>query len=316
MALLELTGVEKTYRAAGRIVPAVRGVDLAIEAGRTLGLVGESGCGKSTLGRIIAGLHPQSHGTVTFDGLALPTAYGDRAVRRRVQMVFQHPYQSLNPRLRVEATVAEPLRLLAGVTGRDADRRVDEVLHLVGLDASYRRRLPRELSGGQQQRVAIARALVSRPDLVVLDEPTSGLDQSVRGRIVALLRRIQAEEGVAYLFISHDLDTVRRLADEVAVMYLGRIVERASTADLFAAPRHPYTRALLAAVPSMDPRRRGNRAPLAGETPSPSELPDGCAFAGRCANVLDRCRAEQPLLDPDPDAPGRLVECFNPVPLP
>ncbi|MFF5235322.1 oligopeptide/dipeptide ABC transporter ATP-binding protein [Dactylosporangium sp. NPDC000521] len=316
MALLELTDVAKTYRSAGRTVPAVRGVDLALERGRTVGLVGESGCGKSTLGRIIAGLHPQSAGVVTFDGLALPHAYRDRAVRRRVQMVFQHPYQSLNPRMRVEAIIAEPLRLLAGTTGREADRRVDEVLQLVGLDATYRRRLPRELSGGQQQRVAIARALVSRPDLVVLDEPTSGLDQSVRGRIVALLRHIQAEEGVAYLFISHDLDTVRRLADEVAVMYLGRIVERATTAELFAAPRHPYTRALLSAVPSMDPRRRGTRVPLAGETPSPSELPVGCAFASRCVRALDRCRAEQPELAPDPISADRLVECFNPVPQP
>ncbi|MGC1213291.1 MAG: oligopeptide/dipeptide ABC transporter ATP-binding protein [Micromonospora sp.] len=316
MALLELTGVAKTYRSAGRTVPAVRGIDLNLEPGRTVGLVGESGCGKSTLGRIIAGLHPQSAGTVTFDGHSLPAGYRNRALRRRVQMVFQHPYQSLNPRMRVEAILAEPLRLLVGTTGRDADRRVDEVLQLVGLNAGYRRRLPRELSGGQQQRVAIARALVSRPDLVILDEPTSGLDQSVRGRIVALLRHIQAEEKVAYLFISHDLDTVRRLADEVAVMYLGRIVERAATAQVFAAPRHPYTRALLAAVPSMDPRQRGTRAPLAGETPSPSELPAGCAFAGRCVRVHDRCLAEQPILAPDPLAADRLVECFDPVPLP
>jgi oligopeptide/dipeptide ABC transporter ATP-binding protein len=313
MPLLELTGVEKTYRSRGRPVPAVRGVDLHLDPHQTLGLVGESGCGKSTLGRIVAGLHAQTAGTVIFDGQALPGAFAQRATRRRVQMVFQHPYQSLNPKLRVAQTLAEPLRLLVGSTGREAERRIDEVLRLVGLGPSYRSRLPHELSGGQQQRVAIARALVSGPDLVVLDEPTSGLDQSVRGRIVALLRHIQAERGVAYLFISHDLDTVRRLADQVAVMYLGRIVELAPTDQLFTAPRHPYTQALLSAAPSMDPGKRGRRMVLSGETPHPSELPAGCSFAGRCPRAIERCRTEQPLLAPDPAGGDRLLECFNPV---
>lgn len=312
MSLLELSGVTKTYHSGGTDVPAVRGVDLHVRGGETLGLVGESGCGKSTLGKVIVGLQPMSGGTVVFDGVGLPDGFGDRAVRRRVQMVFQHPYQSLNRRMRVEQMLAEPLRLLGGARG--ADERIDKVLRMVGLDPSYRRRYPGQMSGGQQQRVAIARALMCEPDLIVLDEPTSGLDQSVRGRIVALLRSIQREQGVSYVFISHDLQTVRRLADRVAVMYLGRIVEIGETEEIFERPRHPYTRGLLAAAPSLDPRQRGTRTLLPGETPNPATLGTGCSFAARCPRVTDRCRVADPALQPDAQDPRRAFACFDPVP--
>lgn len=308
MALLEVRGLHKSFGHGRHRVPAVRGVDLEIAPGETLGLVGESGCGKTTLGRVVAGLQEATAGDIIFDGEALDGKLSKPAYRRRIQMVFQHPAQSLNRRMRVATTLSEPLRLLLASPSDEVSQRVDEVLRLVGLGTDYLRRTPRQLSGGQQQRIAIARALIPDPDLVVLDEPTSSLDQSVRGRIIALLRSIQKDRGVAYLFISHDLSTVRRIADRVAVMYLGRIVEKAPTEKIFEDPRHPYTKALLSALPSMDLEDRGTRIVLEGETPSPSELPRGCSFQDRCPLVHDRCRSEQPVLTPLSDT--RQVECF------
>jgi oligopeptide/dipeptide ABC transporter ATP-binding protein len=308
LALLEARGIHKVFGHGADAVPAVRGVDLDIERGETVGLVGESGCGKTTLGRLVVGLEGATDGEILFDGERLDGKLSRPEYRRRVQMVFQHPAQSLNRRMRVDGTLAEPLRLLRIARGEEMDERVDEVLRLVGLGPGYRRRRPRQLSGGQQQRVAIARALMPAPDLVVLDEPTSSLDQSVRGRIIALLRSIQEERGVAYLFISHDLSTVRRIADRVAVMYLGRIVEMATTEQIFEDPQHPYTRALLSALPTVDLDDRGTRIILPGETPSPSELPPGCSFQDRCPLVHDRCRSEQPQLSDV--AADRAVECF------
>jgi len=308
MALLEIRGLHKVFGHGRNLVPAVRGVDMEIDRGETVGLVGESGCGKTTLGRVVVGLQEPTHGEILFDGEHLDGRLSRPEYRRRIQMVFQHPNQSLNRKMRVSTTLAEPLRLL-GVASRDeVDERVDEVLSLVGLGSGFRDRRPRQMSGGQQQRVAIARALMPEPDLVVLDEPTSSLDQSVRGRIIALLKSIQQEREVAYLFISHDLSTVRRIADRVAVMYLGRIVEMASTEQIFEAPEHPYTRALLSALPSMDLDDRGTRIVLEGETPSPSDLPVGCSFQDRCPLVMDRCRREQPELGSLSD--DRSVECF------
>ena len=311
-ALLEIEGLRKTFGRGQGAVPAVRGVDLVVHRGETLGIVGESGCGKTTLGRLVVGLTPATAGSIRFEGEALHRLLGSAGARRRIQMVFQHPAQSLNRRMPAGAMLAEPLRLLGGVERSEVDGRIDAVLRLVGLDPSYRARRPRQLSGGQQQRVAIARALMPEPDLVVLDEPTSSLDQSVRGRIIALLRKIQTERGVAYLFISHDLSTVRRIADRVAVMYLGRVVEVAGTRQLFDNPQHPYTRALLSAMPTMDLDAARDRIILEGETPSPSDLPAGCSFQDRCPLVHDRCRAEAPVLSQV--GRGRRVECFAVAP--
>jgi oligopeptide transport system ATP-binding protein len=293
LALLEVRDLHKTFGHGHNAVPAVRGVDLMIDRGETVGLVGESGCGKTTLGRVVVGLQEPTGGEILFEGEPLDGLLSRPEYRRRVQMVFQHPAQSLNRRMRTTTTLSEPLRLLKVAAGEQIDGRIDEVLQLVGLGSGYRLRRPSQLSGGQQQRVAIARALMPDPDLVVLDEPTSSLDQSVRGRIIALLRSIQQERGVAYLFISHDLSTVRRIADRVAVMYLGRIVEMASTEEIFTDPQHPYTQALLSAVPTIDLDQNAQRIVLQGETPSPSDLPAGCSFQDRCALVHDRCRVEQ-----------------------
>ena len=304
MTLLEVRDLHKTFGTGSGAVPAVRGVDVRVDRGETVALVGESGCGKSTTARVVAGLTGATAGSVLLDGQDVAAGALDGQSRRRVQMVFQHPAQSLDPRSRVEGAVVEPLRLLRGTKGREAQERAAAALRSVGLGPELHHRRPGELSGGQQQRVAIARALVVEPDLVILDEPTASLDQSIRARIVSLLRALQDRTGVGYLFISHDLSVVRRIADRVAVMYLGRIVETAPTEELFSDPRHPYTQALLAAMPSMDPRRPRVSATLAGETPSPSRLPTGCAFQDRCPLVHDRCRTEDPLLS----SRGDLVE--------
>ena len=295
-ALLEVRGLRKTFGRGRGALPAVRGVDLDVERGETVGVVGESGCGKTTLARMVAGLTRATDGHIRFDGSVLDGHSASMENRRRIQMVFQHPAQSLNRRMSVGAMLAEPLRLLAGVPRSEITDRIEEMLQLVGLDPTFRTRRPRQLSGGQQQRVAIARALMPDPDLLVLDEPTSSLDQSLRGRIIALLRRIQELRGVSYLFISHDLGTVRRIADRVAVMYLGRIVEVAGARQLFEDPRHPYTKALLSVAPSMDLDSERERIILAGETPSPTDLPTGCSFQDRCPLVFDLCRHESPVL--------------------
>lgn len=258
MTLLEITDLRKQYRTGGHVVDALAGVSASLEHGRTLAVVGESGSGKSTLGSIVAGLTTATSGAVRFDGAPVGHRAYRGELRRRIQMVFQNPFQSLDARYRVEQTLAEPLRLLAGLDGAAASARVDALLDQVHLPRELRRRRPAELSGGQQQRVAIARALAADPDLVVLDEPTSGLDQSVRGRIVALLRELQAERGIAYVFITHDLEVARAIAHGVVVMQRGEVVERGGR-DVLRAPSHPYTRTLLAAVPTTDPSR-GRRA--------------------------------------------------------
>jgi oligopeptide transport system ATP-binding protein len=308
VSLLELTDIHKVYGTGKDAVPAVRGVDLVIERGETVGLVGESGCGKTSLGRVVVGLQEPTSGSIRFDGEMIEGHLSRPEYRRRVQMVFQHPAQSLNPRMQVTQMLAEPLRLLTDVPERDFEHRINEVLSLVGLGPEYASRRPSQLSGGQQQRVAIARALICEPDLVVLDEPTSSLDQSVRARIIALLREIQREREVAYLFISHDLSTVRKIASRVAVMYLGRVVELSHTDVIYDSPLHPYTEALLSAVPQMDPRRQRQRIILPGETPSPSELPVGCSFQERCPLVHERCRVES--VYPIDIGDSHVVECF------
>jgi oligopeptide/dipeptide ABC transporter ATP-binding protein len=309
VSFIELSQVTKTYRQQGRDLQAVRGVDLHINRGETVALVGESGCGKSTLGRLRAGTNRATSGQVTLDGTDLyEQCASQRAARRRIQMVFQHPLQSLNPKFSVESTLREPLRLLPDLSARERAERLHHTMGLVGLEAEYLRRRPAELSGGQQQRVALARALMSEPDLIVLDEPTSSLDQSVRRRTIALLRQVQERTGVAYLFITHDLATVPDIAHRVCVMYLGRIVEESTPDRLFSDPGHPYTRALIAAAPTMTVGRR-QWGVIRGETPSASDLPRGCAFRDRCPMAVAQCAQEDPpLLE---GKPGHWVECFR-----
>jgi len=299
---------ERGWFGLGRPRPPVRAVDgvsFTIAAGKTLGLVGESGSGKTTVGRTMLRLQEPTRGTVVFDGkdvFALD-AGPLRALRRQMQIVFQDPYSSLNPRMTVAETLREPLEI-HHLTGE-----VSALLDEVGLDAAFAQRYPHELSGGQRQRVGIARALSVAPQFIVCDEPVSALDVSVQAQVLNLLADLQARRRLTYLFIAHDLAVVRHIADEVAVMYLGKIVERAPAAEIYAQPRHPYTRALLSAVPEPNPRAAKQRIVLPGDIPSPAHPPPGCHFHPRCPHPLksDRCRTEPPPLREI--TPGHLAAC-------
>ncbi|PZP35734.1 MAG: ABC transporter ATP-binding protein [Roseateles depolymerans] len=280
-------------------VHAVDGVSFAIARGSTLALVGESGCGKSTVARLLVGLYGATRGQVRFDGediartLAGP---GALALRRRMQMIFQDPYASLNPRWTVRDIVAEPLREHGLVNGAAALReRVVELLGQVGLGAADAEKFPHQFSGGQRQRVSIARALATHPEFLVCDEPTSALDVSVQAQVLNIMKDLQREQGLTYLFISHNLAVVRHVADQVGVMYLGRIVELADKAELFARPRHPYTCMLLDAIPDIHMTGRA-RTPVQGEVPNPLNPPGGCSFHPRCPLANERCRSERPAL--------------------
>lgn len=304
--LLEITDLVKHFPITSGVlvdrqigqVRAVDGVSFVLNEGETLGLVGESGCGKSTLCRVILQLTAPTSGSVRFRGVELVgrSRRDLRPLRREVQMIFQDPFASLNPRRRVGQIIGDPMRLNGIADGAELKRKVAELLERVGLQAEHYNRFPHEFSGGQRQRIGIARAVGLQPKLIIADEPVSALDVSVQAQIINLLDDLQRQFGMAYLFVAHDLGVVRHVSDRVAVMYLGKIVEEAPTASLYAHPRHPYTEALLSAVPVPDPRRNAgrDRVRLSGEVPSAADEIEGCRFHTRCVWASDLCRTREP----------------------
>ena len=315
-SLLSVRDLKKYYQATGlfgRTAPPVRAVDgvsFDIAPGETLALVGESGCGKSSVGRTILRLQEPTSGQALFEGVDLFSLDRStlRGLRRRMQIIFQDPYSSLNPRMTVGAAIAEGIEIHRLAARTEIPRRVAALLEEVGLDPAYARRYPHEFSGGQRQRIGIARALAVEPAFIVCDEPVSALDVSVQAQVLNLLSDLQRNRGLSYLFIAHDLAVVRQIAHRIAVMYLGRIVEEGATDDLLSNPRHPYTVALLSAVPEPDPAARRDRIVLRGDLPSPSNPPPGCPFHTRCFHPLknERCRTEVPALRP---VEGTIAAC-------
>ena len=318
--LLEVHAVRKYFpvkegllRRTVRHVKAVDGVDLTIEAGETLGLVGESGCGKTTLGRMIVRVFPPTSGSILFwEGEQqhdLTRLYGTalKAVRRHMQMIFQDPFSSLNPRMTALETIGEPLLIHGLAKGRDLEDRVAEMMEAVGLKVEHLRRYPHSFSGGQRQRLGIARALILHPSLVVCDEPVSALDVSVQAQVINLLQDLQRDMQLTYLFVAHDLSVVRHISDRVAVMYVGKVVEVAATGTMMGRPLHPYTEALLSAVPRPDPHKESQRILMEGEIPDPSQPPPGCIFHTRCRYREEICIEEEPeLIEHEP---GHFARC-------
>jgi peptide/nickel transport system ATP-binding protein len=322
MPLLKAQNVSKQFRIGNSLLPggntivhAVDDVSLDVFRGETVGLVGESGCGKSTLGRCLVRLYEISAGRIEFEGIDISTAKTGalRPIRQRMQMVFQDPYSSLNPRRRVADLLAEPLKVHGRRSRAEIKERVAELMRLVELLPDHLNRFPHEFSGGQRQRIGIARAIALEPSLVVADEPVSALDVSIQAQIVNLFADLQERLGLTYVFIAHDLSVVRQVSTRTAVMYLGSIVESGPTEEIFRSPRHPYSEALISAVPSADLDRthRRERIVLQGDVPSPINPPSGCRFHPRCRYATERCRVERPKLAEI--EPGRLVACHHPV---
>ena len=313
--VLEGRNIVRDYHVSGglfgkpKTVRAVKGVSFTLEKGKTLAIVGESGCGKSTLGRILTLIDPQSEGELLIDGKPINIAK-DRVtpeMRRKVQIIFQNPYGSLNPRQKIGEVLGEPLLLNTNKTAAERRELAMQMLVKVGLGPEHYNRYPHMFSGGQRQRIAIARGLMLDPDVVIADEPVSALDVSVRAQVLNLMMDLQQELGLSYVFISHDLSVVEHIADEVMVMYLGRCVEKGTKDQIFNNPRHPYTQALLSATPRLNPDDRRERIKLTGELPSPLNPPPGCAFNARCRRRFGPCTQLQPQLK---DYGGQLVACF------
>lgn len=310
--LVEINNLKKYFPASHKqVVRAVDGVSFSIQRGETLGLVGESGCGKTTVGRCILRLIDPTSGQIRFDGQdLLKLGRGElRALRRRMQIIFQDPYSSLDPRMKVGAIIAEPLEIHRVGNRKERRDRVAELLRVVGLDPDYANRYPHQFSGGQRQRIGIARALALNPDFIVADEPVSALDVSVQAQVVNLMQDLQERFGLTYLFISHGLAVVKHISTRVGVMYLGKLVELAPAEEIYANPLHPYTQALLAAIPIPDPdAKREAQQKLGGDVPNPIAPPAGCRFHTRCPHAMERCGIEEP--DLKEVSPGHFVACF------
>jgi len=297
-AILEVKNLVKYFPSSAGLVKAVDGISFSITEGETLGMVGESGCGKSTTGKVLLRLEEPTSGSACFEGKDIfgIEKSAMKAFRRKVQIVFQEPFASLDPRMTVGEIIGEPLIVHHLADRKSQKPRVEELLKMVGLDATHADRYPHEFSGGQRQRIGIARALAVEPRLIICDEPVSALDVSIQAQIINLLKDLQRTCGLTYLFIAHDLSVVKHISDRICVMYLGKIVEMADKHELFARPLHPYTQALLSAIPVPDPDKQGERILLEGDAPSPVAPPKGCRFHTRCSYAFDLCRQKEPLI--------------------